>query len=496
MTVEWKGDGPGLLMQLDRGAPRQLGHQLREQLRSAIRTGALRPGERLPSSRSLADQLGISRGLVVDSYAQLYAEGYLVSEVGSGTRVAERAATTPLESTGTAYDGPKQRFDVDFEYGIPDLASAPVRDWVWALGDAARLAPATLMGDEPDRGDQRLRDVLTAYHRRVRAGASVAERTIVTTGFRHALTLVFATLATHGVERVGLESPGPRDHDRIAERFGLHAVPVPVDEDGVDVAALTVSGARAVVLTPAHQCPTGVALSPVRRQELVAWAEQVDGFVIEDEYDSEFRYDRQPVGSLQGLAPERVIALGSVSKTLAPGIRIGWIFAPPAVVDGLVETKALTSRGAPALDQLALARLMESGRYDRHLRRMRTTYQVRRDALIAAVNEHLPALRLTGLAAGCHAVLRLPPGTSEAAVVAAAEARSVSVRGLGDYLVGDSVPGAPGLVLGFGNVNESGIRRGIHGLAEAIDALDAGPGRPARSTAELSVPSSTPRDSA
>jgi GntR family transcriptional regulator/MocR family aminotransferase len=467
MTVQWKGDGPGLLLQLDRGTPRQLGHQLQEKLRTAIRTGALRPGERLPSSRSLADQLGISRGLVVDTYAQLYAEGYLVSEVGSGTRVAERAEATASTRTVETTQ-PATRFDVDFEYGIPDLASAPVRDWVWALGDAARLAPATLMGDEPDRGDQRLREVLAAYHRRVRAGASDAERTIVTTGFRHALTLVFATLAEHGVQSVGLESPGPRDHDRIAERFGLQAVPVPVDEDGVDVAALRASGARAVVLTPAHQCPTGVALSPVRRQELMAWAEHVDGFVIEDEYDSEFRYDRQPVGSLQGLAPERVIALGSASKTLAPGIRIGWIFTPPAILDGLVETKALTSRGAPALDQLALARLMESGRYDRHLRRMRTTYQVRRDALIAAVDEHLSALQLIGLAAGCHAVLRLPDGVSEAAVVAAAEERSVAVRGLGDYRMGDVGPSAPGLVLGFGNVNESGIRRGVRALAEAI----------------------------
>ncbi|GAB3818653.1 PLP-dependent aminotransferase family protein [Kribbella italica] len=467
MTVQWKGDGPGLLLQLDRGTPRQLGHQLQEKLRTAIRTGALRPGERLPSSRGLADQLGISRGLVVDTYAQLYAEGYLVSEVGSGTRVAERAeATAPARTTPV--DHPSPRFDVDFEYGIPDLASAPVRDWVWALGDAARLAPATLMGDEPDRGDPRLREVLAAYHRRVRAGASVAERTIVTTGFRHALTLVLATLAQHGVDCVGLESPGPRDHDRIAERFGLRSVPVPVDEEGVEVAALSASGARAVVLTPAHQCPTGVALSPGRRQELVAWAEQVDGFVIEDEYDSEFRYDRQPVGSLQGLAPERVIALGSVSKTLAPGIRIGWIFAPPTIVDGLVETKALTSRGAPALDQLALARLMESGRYDRHLRRMRTTYQVRRDALIDAVNEHLPALRLTGLAAGCHAVLRLPSGADEAAVVAAAAQRSVAVRGLGDYRMDDVGAAEPGLVMGFGNVNESAIRRGVRVLADVI----------------------------
>ncbi len=472
MVVQWKGDGPGLLVQLDREVPRQLGQQLQEQLRSAIRAGALRAGERLPSSRSLAERLGISRGLVVDSYAQLYAEGYLVTEVGSGTRVAERAeapAHTERQQPATAQPGTKA--EVDFEYGVPDLASVPVRDWVWALGEAARLAPSALMGDEPDGGDQRLREVLAAYHRRVRAGAAFAEHTVVTTGFRHALTLVFATLARNGVKRVGLESPGPRQHDRIAERFGLQPVPIPVDDDGVDVAWLAESGARAVVLTPAHQCPTGVALSPQRRHELLAWADAVDGYVIEDDYDAEFRYDRQPVGSLQGLVPERVIALGSVSKTLAPGIRIGWMFAPAGLVDGLVEAKVLTSRGAPALDQLALARLMESGRYDGHLRRMRTTYQSRRSTLIAAVDEFLPKLQLHGLAAGCHAVLRLPHGVREAEVVAVAKERSVEVRGLSEYCFGGAEFAArtpPGLVLGFGNVNESRIRRGIRILGEVI----------------------------
>ena len=474
MAVQWKGDGPALLVQLDRESPRQLGHQLQEQLRSAIRAGALRAGERLPSSRSLAEQLGTSRGLVVDSYAQLYAEGYLVTEVGSGTRVAERAgATPPAETQLPTVDSVRTESEVDFEYGVPDLASVPVRDWLWALGEAARLAPAALMGDEPDGGDRRLQEVLAAYHRRVRAGAAVAEHTVVTTGFRHALTLVFATLARNGVKRVGLESPGPREHDRIAERFGLQPVPVPVDEDGIDVDRLASSGARAVVLTPAHQCPTGVALSPERRHKLLAWAEAVDGFVIEDDYDAEFRYDRQPVGSLQGLSPERVIALGSVSKTLAPGIRIGWMFAPPGLVDALLEAKALTSRGAPALDQLALARLMESGRYDGHLRRMRTIYQHRRSTLITTVDEFLPTLRLDGLAAGCHAVLRLPDDVREADVVTGARQRSVEVRGLGEYCFGGrefAARTAPGLVLGFGNVNESRIRRGVRILAEVIGA--------------------------
>jgi GntR family transcriptional regulator/MocR family aminotransferase len=293
---------------------------------------------------------------------------------------------------------------------------------------------------------------------------------LVTAGFRQALSLVFTTLARTGVDCVALESPGPREHDLIAERFGLVPVAVPVDQDGVDVARLQATEARAVVLTPAHQCPTGVALSPERRHALLAWAEAVDGFVIEDDYDAEFRYDRAPVGSLQGLSPERVIALGSVSKTLAPGIRVGWMFAPAGLVDQLVEAKMLTSRGAPALDQLALAHLMESGRYDRHLRRMRMTYQSRRSALISVVAERLPGLQLDGLAAGCHAVLRLPDDVVEADVVVEARARDVAVRGLDEYRFGggECVAHAPGLVLGFGNLNESRIHRGVRILADVI----------------------------
>jgi len=363
----------------------------------------------------------------------------------------------------------RHRVEVDFEYGLPDLRSAPLRDWLWALREAGRAAPTAVMGDEGDGGALRLRQLVASYHRRVRAGTAEAEHTVIVNGFRQGLVLALGALARSGVEVVGLEDPGPRQHDEIVRRAGMQPVAVPVDRAGLDVDALRRSGARAVLVTPAHQCPTGVVMGPERRQALVEWAAEVDGIVLEDDYDAEFRYDRQPVGSLQGLAPDRVVVLGSLSKTLAPGIRLGWLLVPPALVGPVVREKILTSRGAPALDQLALAALLESGRYDRHVRRMWEVYRRRRAVLADAVTEHLPGLRLVGLEAGCHAVLELPVGVAEDDVVRSALRRGVRVYGLSRYRVdapraGEAdVPAA--LVLGFGNVNEERIVRGVEVLA-------------------------------
>jgi GntR family transcriptional regulator/MocR family aminotransferase len=253
----------------------------------------------------------------------------------------------------------RHRVEVDFEYGVPDLRSAPLRDWMWALREAGRAAPSAVMGDEGDGGVLRLRQVVASHHRRSRAGTAEAEHAVIVNGFRQGLVLALGALARSGVELVGLEDPGPRQHDEIVRRAGMQPVAVPVDRAGLDVDALRRSGARAVLVTPAHQCRTGVVMGPERRQALVEWAAEVDGIVLEDDYDAEFRYDRQPVGSLQGLAPDPVLALGSLSKTLAPGIRLGWLLVPPALVGPVVREKFLTSRGAPALDQLALAALLD-----------------------------------------------------------------------------------------------------------------------------------------
>ncbi|GAA2467739.1 PLP-dependent aminotransferase family protein [Terrabacter carboxydivorans] len=467
MPVDWGRNGPDLMMTLDRnGTPLLV--QIQEHLRTAIREGRLKSGERLPSTRRMAEHLRVSRGTVVEVYEQLVAEGYLDSVVGSGTRVTEHLGQDrPQQKHPTSAPPDRSVIQFDFEYGIPDLRSVPLREWAWAVAEATRTLPTASLGDEEPAGSPHLRDVVTAYHRRVRAGCATADNAIVVGGFRQGLAFALGMLARTGIGAVGLEDPGPRDHDRIAERAGLVAVPIPVDADGLDVAALHKTPARAVLVTPAHQCPAGVALSPARRRALVAWADEVDGVILEDDYDAEFRYDRQPVGSLQGLAPERVIALGSVSKTLAPAIRIGWILAPHRFRDALIEEKRLSSRGAPGLDQEALALFMESGRFDRHLRRMRELYRSRRDVLVREVTELFGPASLRGLAAGCHAVLLLPTDVDEDVVVDVARTLGVRVSGLGRYLSAPS-PADPALLISFGNITEGQLVSGIHAIAEAV----------------------------
>ena len=472
MAVEWSRGSPDLLVALDRDAG-PLGTQIQDQLRAAIRDRRLGAGERLPSTRRLAELLGIARGTVVEVYEQLLAEGYVESAVGSGTRVA----AVPSSGGSAGPPGPivspppSSTRPIDFEYGVPDLRTVPLNDWIWALSKATQTLPTTALGDDDLAGSRHLRDVVTAYHRRVRSGCATADDAVVVAGFRQGLTFTLATLARHGIRRVALEDPGPRDHELIARRAGLAAVPVPVDDDGLDVGRLRETGARAVLLTPAHQCPTGVVLGPARRRELIAWADEVDGVILEDDNEAEVRYDRQPVGSLQGLNSARVIALGSVSKTLAPTIRLGWVLAPPQFTAGIIEEKRLSSRGAPGLDQEALALLMETGRFDRHLRRMREIYRARRDVLAAEVELVFGPGRLRGLAAGCHALLHLPDGSSERAVATAAATMGVRVNPLGLYRVAtqDSAaePLPPALVLGFGNIDEHQIRNGIRRIAQA-----------------------------
>jgi GntR family transcriptional regulator/MocR family aminotransferase len=294
----------------------------------------------------------------------------------------------------------------------------------------------------------------------------------VCSGFAQGATLVLRTLARAGYRRIALENPGNGDparsaSSRAALRIGGELLHVPVDGHGVDVDALAASGAQVVVVTPAHQSPTGVVLTAERRHALVAWARATGGFVVEDDYDSEFRYDRDPVGVLQGLAPERVFTVGTVSKSLAPTIRVGWVLAPPAFAAALAEEKLLADRGTPGLDQAALAILVESGRFDRHLRRMRARYARRRAALVDALARHAPAVRLTGLAAGFHAVAHLPDGVDEPRVVAEAARRGVGLYGMSGFRV-DAATTPPQLVLGFGNLGDRAVAEGIATVADLL----------------------------
>jgi GntR family transcriptional regulator/MocR family aminotransferase len=473
MTIQWSGLGPELLLALDRDAPAPLRSQLERELRDAIRSGRLSADERLPSSRELARELGISRGLVQECYSQLLAEGYLIARTGSGTRVAAIARdghTTPAAGArGPAPAAPapaEPRLDVDFRPGRPDLRSFPRKDWSWAVGDAARTAGPEAFGYGDPRGSRRLREVLAAYLGRVRGMVAHSEQIVVCTGFAQGLSLVLRALERRGVRRAAFENPGT-EHGEVAARWGLETVSVPVDEHGVDVASLAATSARAVLLTPAHQAPTGVVLAPERRHELVSWANANDATIIEDDYDAEFRYDREPVGAVQGLAPDRVATIGTVSKSLAPAMRLGWIVCPPALVDGVSAEKSIDDRGSPGLEQLALATLIESGRFDRHLRQMRTVYSGRRRALIEALAEHAPGTELTGLAAGFHAVARLAARAGEATVVQAARERGVGLYPMSRYRA-NHAPSPPQLVIGFGDVTEPAIRRGIAKIGDLL----------------------------
>jgi GntR family transcriptional regulator/MocR family aminotransferase len=470
MAIQWSGLGPELLLRLDRNSGEPLRSQLEVGLREAIRSGRLHGGERLPSSRALARELGISRGLVQDCYSQLLSEGYLTSEIGSATRVA--AGAFPAAPAPAQAAAAPRRLIADFLSGVPDLASFPRGDWVWATREAcARAVNADLDYGDPS-GSAILRDVLAGYMRRVRAADAEPDRMIICTGFAQGVILVLQALARAGVRCVAFEDPGYGKTDssevmRAVAARGLRTVHVPVDELGIDVTALAASGAQAVVVTPAHQSPTGVVLAAGRRHALVDWARRDGAFIIEDDYDSEFRYDREPVGVLQGLAADRVFTIGTASKALAPAVRLGWVLAPPAMAEAVAAEKLISDRGSSTLDQLALAALLESGRYDRHLRRMRTIYAGRRSALIEALARHAPGVRLTGLAAGFHAVAHLPAGADELAVVAAAAERMVGLYGMGGFRsVAAAAP--PQLVLGFGNTSERAIEPGFAAVADLL----------------------------
>src|SRR6266487_682226 len=355
--------------------------------------------------------------------------------------------------------------------GLPDQPGRRGH-WVWATREACRSVPTPDLDYGDPRGSVVLRQVLAGYLRRVRAAAADPDRIVVCNGFAQGLNLVLRALTQLGVRRAALEDPGhgdlaASDSARAARAVGVDVVHVPVDDLGLDVAALEASGARVVVVTPAHQAPTGVVLAAKRRHALVEWAARNDGFVIEDDYDSEFRYDREPVGMLQGLAPDRVFAIGTVSKSLAPAVRLGWVLVPPLLIDAVAAEKRVSDRGSSGLDQLAVAALLESGRYDRHLRHMRAVYARRRRVLIDSLARHAPGIRLTGLAAGFHAVAHLPHSADEQAVVIAARHRSIGLYGMAPQ---QAMPAAapPQLVLGFGNLSERAIESGITAVADLL----------------------------
>jgi GntR family transcriptional regulator/MocR family aminotransferase len=408
-------------------------------LREAVRTGRLSPGARLPSSRTLAADLSIARNTVAEAYAELVAEGWLIARQGAGTSVARRAEPGRAMVAGservalqrpTPIRVPGTRFSL--LPGNPDLASFPRAQWLAAARRAITAAPHEALGYGDARGRIELRTALADYLARARGVHATPDRVVICAGFVHGLRLIGKVLSARGVRAVAVEAYGvPQYYDLLTER-GLQTPALPLDEDGTQTENLDSLSAGAVLLTPAHQYPTGGALRSDRRSVAIDWARRTGGLVLEDDYDGEFRYDRRPVGALQGLDPDRTVYFGTASKSLAPGLRIGWMVLPRSVGQEVVSAKGHVDWAPGSFDQLTLAEFLTSGDYDRHVRAMRLRYRRRRDQLVAAVAEQAPGIRVSGIAAGLHAVLDLPPGTEQSVIAAGAEV-GLGLEGLGAF---------------------------------------------------------------
>ncbi|MBO0824718.1 MAG: PLP-dependent aminotransferase family protein, partial [Actinobacteria bacterium] len=410
--------------------------RLESALRDAVRSGRLAAGTALPSSRNLARDLGVARNTVAQAYAQLVAEGWLSARHGSGTWVAQRAGElAPPRSqalSGAVARGPRY----DLRPGAPDLTAFPRAAWQAAARKALAAAPAADLGYADPRGLEVLRVALAEYLGRARGVRATPDHIVVCSGFTQGLELVCEVLHANGTRSLAVETYSHPGHRSIAGRAGLRLTPLAVDDQGAAVTALR-SPAGAVLLTPAHQYPLGAALAPERRRHVADWAVQTGAVVIEDDYDGEFRFDRQAVGALQPLAPEHVVYAGTASKSLAPGLRLGWFAFPSGLLEPIVAAKKAAGRLSSSLDQLALAELIRSGGYDRQIRRARLAYRRRRDHLLSALAREVPEVGVTGIAAGLHAVIRLPTGVAEEDVIATAASRGLAVQGLAADRAGD-----------------------------------------------------------
>ncbi|WP_026119178.1 MocR-like pyridoxine biosynthesis transcription factor PdxR [Nocardiopsis ganjiahuensis] len=458
---------PGIDLHLEAAGTR-VSRSLESALREAVVDGRLPSGTRLPASRTLAADLGISRNSVAEAYTQLTAEGWLDARVGAGTWVADR----PGRSTPAAPPAGTPAPVLDLRGGIPDSSVFPHAEWTATMRRALAAAPSDAFGYPDPRGAPPLREALAGYLARVRGVRARADDVVVGAGFGDLLARLCRALRESGVQRIAVEEFGHRRHREIIRDQGLETVPLPVDAGGADVGLLGSSGARAVLLTPAHQFPTGVALSPERRLSLVRWAGESGGLVLEDDYDGEFRYDRRAVGALQALAPEHVVHLGTASKSLAPAVGLAWAVAPGRLVPALVRAGELSGGGQDTLGQLALAAFLTSHRYDRNVRRLREHYRSRRREVVEEVAARLPGCRVSGLAAGLHCLLELPEGVHEEDVCAEAAGHGLALEGLSAFRAEGTGPdgGRTAVVLGYGAPRPHLFRAA---LAAAVDSAAA-----------------------
>ncbi|GAA5196391.1 PLP-dependent aminotransferase family protein [Rugosimonospora acidiphila] len=463
------------------------GRSLESALRESIRTGRLPAGSRLPGSRSLAADLGLARGTVVGAYAQLVAEGWLVSEPGSGTRVADDRSGS-LRGAGRAepdrsrvpQDPPGSRRRtrspaasgpvIELRPGIPDLGSFPRTVWAGSVRRAlATASHGTLDYPEP-AGLPALRAAVAGYLARTRGVLCDPDGVVITAGFTQGLWLLARALHRRGARRIATENPGLARHRVVLSAAGLTVSPLAVGADGADPDQ---AAGQAVLLTPAHQHPTGVVLAPQHRYRFIAWARQRDAFLIEDDYDGEFRYDQRPVGAMQALAPERVVYAGSTSKSLAPGVRLGWFVVPEPLRRDLAEVIVEAGAAVSAIDQLAMADLLTHGDYDRHVRRMRLIYRRRRAELADRLAE-ATSTPLEGIAAGMHALLPLASVAQERRLIQAGRRRGLHLNGLhgNGYWHDPADEGQPAaLIIGYAAPPSHAWGAALTGLGELVHRI-------------------------
>jgi GntR family transcriptional regulator/MocR family aminotransferase len=445
------------------GSP--LRRQLEHALRGAIRSGRLAPGSVLPPSRDLADQLGVSRGVVVDSYSQLRTEGYLSAVRGSGTRVALLSA--PGAPPARRQVSPAEQFRYDLRPGQADYHAFPRARWKAALVRALRELPDRRLGYANHCGIAELRNAVAGYLARVRGVVVEPEHVVICCATSQALTVLWHTLRKQGGRRVAIEDPGWRWQRYTVEHAGLEAVPVRVDADGLVVSELIAADVDAVVMTPAHHYPTGVVMTAERRAALIRWARERHALIVEDDYDVEYRFGREPIASLQGLAPDLVAFVGTTSKTLAPSLRLAWIVPPAHLIDDVENELLVTGVTPPTIDQIAMASFIENAALERHVRSMRRSYRAKRDVLVDALGTHLPAARVGGTAAGLHLLAWLPDGVDEHATAMRARRSGVGTHELHRHC-DTSAPSPPALLLGFALPSESDLITATKLLAEAI----------------------------
>ncbi|GAB3250804.1 MocR-like pyridoxine biosynthesis transcription factor PdxR [Kineosporia babensis] len=445
--------------------PGSLTHRLTATLRRAVQTGRLPDGTAVPPSRALASHIGCSRWVVTEAYGQLVAEGYLEATTGSATRV--RGSVTPAATTAGHNLSPPPRPRFDLAPGVPDIAAFPRSRWAEAYRRAVLDLPNDLLAGRALVATTAARTTLTGFLRRTRQVQEDPTQLSLTTGSSAAIGWLTALLVRLGHTRIAVEDPSWAGLRSVARRGGLEPVPISVDQHGLVVDELHHHrDVRLALVTPAHQFPVGVALSAARRRELIDWAQRVDGLIIEDDYDADFRYDRRPVSSLQGMAPDRVILLGSLSKALSPAMELGWMIMPQQLILALLGLDLDRVVSPSPLTVEALSVMIERGWYEKHLRTQRLRYRARREHLITALEQYLPDAEITGLAAGLHLPLRLPRATVTQDVIRRANRLQLGLTDADRYRIRPDQN--PALVVGFGNLRDNRVDEAVRRLARAV----------------------------